>query len=188
MVTFLLDNNYKSFVSLLEEIDSVERTQRDRGTLFELLVVAYLENEPVYARRFDGIWKLSDVPEEYGIPKKDTGVDLVAKDRATSELIAIQCKFYSKTTKIRKEDIDSFLNEVGKSYYSKGIVVSSTDEWTANANEALNNRDKDIQRIGLSHFYESKVDWSRFSFSKPKEVTVSEKRHLDHTKFQRLKQ
>lgn len=172
----MTDNNYKSFVSLLEDIDSEERSQRDRGTLFELLVVAYLENEPVYARRFDDIWKLSDVPEEYGIPKKDTGVDLVAKDRATGELIAIQCKFYSKTTKIRKEDIDSFLNEVGKSYYSKGIVVSSTDGWTANADEALNNRDKDIQRLGLSHFYESKVDWSRFSFSKPKEVTVSEKK------------
>ena len=67
-------------------------------------------------RLFDEVWKLSDVPVEYNIPKKDTGVDLVARERETGVLVAIQCKFYSKETKIYKDDIDSFLNEVGKSY------------------------------------------------------------------------
>lgn len=170
------EKNYKSFISLIDEIDSVKRTQRDRGTMFELLTIAYLQNEPTYKRLFGNVWKISEVPEEYGIPKKDTGVDLVAKERQTGELVAIQCKFYGKDKKIRKEDIDSYLNEVGKTYYSKGLIVSSTDEWTQNADEALKNRNKDIQRIGLSNFYDSQIDWSEFSFSKPKEVKVFAKK------------
>ena len=45
----------------------------------------------MYARLFDEVWMLGDVPEEHGIPKKDTGVDLVARNRETGKLIAIQC-------------------------------------------------------------------------------------------------
>ncbi|PIC73329.1 type ISP restriction/modification enzyme [Sporosarcina sp. P17b] len=170
------NNNYKSFISLMEEIDHEKREQRDRGTLFELLVLAYFEKEPTYARLFDAVWKLSDVPSEYNIPKKDTGVDLVAREKDTGDLVAIQCKFYNKEKKIYKDDIDSFLNEVGKSYYAKGIVITSTDEWSNNAEEALDDRDKDIQRIGLSHFYESRIDWSSYSFSDPKEVGLQDKK------------
>lgn len=99
----------RSFIELIKEIDVNPHAQRDRGTLFELLVAAYFENEPMYARLFDEVWKLSDVPAEYNIPKKDTGVDLVARKRETGELVAIQCKFYSEDTIIQKSHIDSFL-------------------------------------------------------------------------------
>src|SRR4051812_6654264 len=120
----------------MNEIDATKHEQRDRGTLFELLVNAYLEKEPMYARLFDKVWKLSEVPSEYNIPKKDTGVDLVARKRETGELVAVQCKFHSKETTIRKEHIDSFLNEVGKQYYSEGIIITSTDKWSNNADDA----------------------------------------------------
>lgn len=176
MVTDLELKNHKSFVALINEIDEKKHEQRDRGTLFELLVAVYLKKEPMYARLFENVWKLNEVPAEYNIPKKDTGVDLVAKERDTGDLVAIQCKFYSEKTKIRKEHIDSFLNEVGKSYYSKGIIVSSTDGWSKNAEEALNNRDKDIQLIGLSHFYESQLDWSSYSFNNPTKVKLNDKK------------
>ena len=79
-------------------------TQRERGKLFELLVTAYIQNEPMYKRLFDNVWMLHDVPEEYGIPKKDTGVDLVARNRDTGKLVATQCKYYSKNTSIQKGD------------------------------------------------------------------------------------
>src|SRR5690625_2658585 len=96
----------KSFVSLVQEIDAEYRTQRDRGTLFELLVVTYLQNEPMYKRLFDAVWTLSEVPEKYNIPRVDTGVDLVARKRDAEELVAIQCKYYSKDTTIRKTHIE----------------------------------------------------------------------------------
>lgn len=168
--------NHKSFVALMNEIDVKKHEQRDRGTLFELLVAAYLEKEPMYARLFDKVWKLSEVPIDYNIPKKDTGVDLVARKRKTGELVAVQCKFYSKDTTIRKAHIDSFLNEVGKQYYSEGIIVTSTDNWSDNAYDALNFRHKPIVRIALSNLQESKIDWSSYSFNKPEKVNLQDQK------------
>lgn len=172
----MLKQSTSSFVDLVREIDGEYRTQRDRGTLFELLVKTYLKNEPVYARLFDDVWLLKDVPEEYGIPKVDTGVDLVARKAKTGELVAIQAKYYDKNTKIGKAQIDSFLNEVGKKYYAEGLLVTTTDQWTKNADEALKDRDKPIMRISLSQLKESQINWSRFSFSEPEEVELQEKK------------
>lgn len=161
-----------SFDQIVQSLEREKMVQRDRGTLFELLITAYLKNEPMYARLFDEIWMLNEVPGEYKIPKKDTGVDLVARNRETGELVAVQCKYYSKDTTIQKSHIDSFLNEVGKNYYSEGIIVTSTDKWSNNADEALLSRDKNISRIGLSQLRESEIDWSKFSLEKPKIVEL----------------
>lgn len=162
----------KSFDKIISNLEREGMAQRDRGTLFELLVTAYLKKEPMYARLFDEVWMLSDVPEEYGISKKDTGVDLVARNRENGDLIAIQCKYYSKDTTIQKSHIDSFLNEVGKNYYAEGIIVTSTDNWSSNANDALLNRDKKIARIGLSQLRDSEIDWSQFSFENPQTIEL----------------
>lgn len=170
-----------SFDQIVQSLEREKMVQRDRGTLFELLITAYLKNEPMYARLFDEVWLLNEVPGEYKIPKKDTGVDLVARNRETGELVAVQCKYYSKDTTIQKSHIDSFLNEVGKKYYSEGIIVTSTDKWSENANDALLSRDKNIARIGLSQLRESEIDWSKFSLEKPKKVELkSAKRPRPH--------
>ncbi|MDP1394437.1 type ISP restriction/modification enzyme [Lysinibacillus capsici] len=166
----------KNFISLVKEMDTNYRTQRDRGTMFETLSRTYFKNEPMYERLFDEVWMLNEVPEEYGIPKSDTGVDLVAKERETGLLVAIQCKYYSEDTKIQKQHIDSFLNEVGKEFYSKGIIITSTDKWGKNAEEALNGRDKKITRISLTQLKDSKIDWSEFTFAKPEQVIVQQKK------------
>ena len=160
------------FDKIIHDLEREGMVQRDRGTLFELLVTAYFKYEPMYARLFDEVWMLGSVPDEYKIPKKDTGVDLVARNRETGDLVAIQCKYFSKDTTIQKAHIDSFLNEVGKSYYAEGIIVTTTDKWSSNADEALLNRDKNIARIGLSQLRESEIDWSKFSIEKPKVVEL----------------
>jgi len=167
-----IQNISHSFDKIIHDLEREDMAQRDRGTLFELLVTAYLKHEPMYARLFDEVWMLGNVPDEYGIPKKDNGVDLVARNRKTGDLIAIQCKYYSKNTTIHKSHIDSFLNEVGKSYYAEGIIVTSTDNWSSNANDALLDRDKKIVRIGLSQLRDSEIDWSKFSADKPKAVEL----------------
>lgn len=166
----------KSFISLVQEIDTEYRTQRDRGTLFELLVKTYLENEPTYQRLFENVWMLSEVPEEYTIPKVDTGVDLVARKAKTGELVAIQAKYYDKDTTIQKSHIDSFLNEVGKKYYAEGLIVTTTDKWSKNADSALGDRDKNIMRISLSQLKESQIDWSEYTFTAPEKVVLQERK------------
>ncbi|WHT25615.1 DEAD/DEAH box helicase family protein [Enterococcus faecium] len=144
--------------------------QRDKGTLFEKIAQIYFKNEPTYKNLFSDVWLLNEVPEEYAIPKKDTGVDLVARNEATGELTAIQAKFYD--SKIYKRHIDSFLAELGKSYYSDGIIVYSLDSLSSNADEAINQLSKPVAQIGLSDLRNSQVDWESFIPSRPNEVKV----------------
>ncbi|EMF0605023.1 DEAD/DEAH box helicase, partial [Enterococcus hirae] len=99
-----------------------------------------------------------------------TGVDLVARNEATGELTAIQAKFYDN--KIYKRHIDSFLAELGKSYYSDGIIVYSLDSLSSNADEAINQLSKPVAQIGLSDLRNSQVDWESFIPSRPNEVKV----------------
>ncbi|WP_432755859.1 DEAD/DEAH box helicase [Staphylococcus equorum] len=166
----------KSFISLIEDIDKADREQRDRGTLFEILSITYLKNEPMYHKLFEEVWMLKDVPEKYNIPKVDNGVDLVAKRNGSDELTAIQCKYYSSETTISKSHIDSFLNEVGKNYYTDGLLITTTDKWSKNADEALEDRNKNIMRLSLSDLQNSNVDWSTFSFNEPERVKLDKKK------------
>ncbi|WP_285141973.1 DEAD/DEAH box helicase [Lactococcus petauri] len=159
---------FVSFDSLIQQINDNNVQQRDRGTAFEYLVQAYLKNEPIYKNLYSEVWMLSEVPSEYGIPTNDIGVDLVAQKR-TGELVAVQAKFYDH--KIQKSDIDSFLSELGKDYYSEGIIVSTVDEWGKNAEEAINNR-SDVSRIGLSNLRHSQINWEQWSFETPEDVPV----------------
>ncbi|HFI0332546.1 TPA: DEAD/DEAH box helicase [Streptococcus suis] len=161
-----------SFDSLIARINNIAETQRDRGTYFEYLSRAYFQNEPTYKNEFKNVWMLADVPSEYGIPKADIGVDLVA-EKQTGELVAIQAKFYNHA--IQKKDIDSFLGELGKDYYESGIIVASTDKWGPNAEKALTDR-SDVVRIGLSDLRNSRIDWSQFSFERPEVVVVKAKK------------
>lgn len=157
-----------SFDNLIQQINDNNVQQRDRGTAFEYLVQAYLKNEPTYKNLYSDVWMLSEVPSEYGIPTNDIGVDLVAK-KQTGELVAVQAKFYDH--RIQKSDIDSFLGELGKDYYSEGIIVSTMDEWGKNAEEAINNR-SDVSRIGLSDLRHSQINWEQWSFETPEKVQV----------------
>lgn len=161
-----------TFDTLVRQINESADTQRDRGTYFEYLVRAYLQHEPTYKNEFRNVWMLSDVPEKYGIPKADIGVDLVA-EKHTGELVAIQAKFYNHA--IQKSNIDSFLSELGKDYYKSGIIVTSTDKWGKNAEKALVDR-SDIVRLGLSDLRNSRIDWTKFSFERPDEVVVKAKK------------
>lgn len=161
-----------TFDNLVAQINGLAETQRDRGTYFEYLVRAYFQNEPTYQNEFKNVWMLADVPAEFGIPKADIGVDLVA-EKFTGELVAIQAKFYNRA--IQKANIDSFLSELGKNYYESGIIVASTDKWGKNAENALSDR-RDVIRIGLSDLRSSRIDWTKFSFDCPEEVTVKAKK------------
>jgi predicted helicase len=152
-----------SFDRVLETLDA--KAQRDRGTLFEELMVAYFKHEPRFQQLFSHVWMLKDAPDD--VAKNDTGVDLVAENIQTGRYTAIQCKFYAANKTIYKEDIDSFFTEMGKRKYSDGIIVSTTDRWGKNAEDALDNRDKPVVRLSLSDLRNSKVNWEDYSLDRP---------------------
>ena len=164
-----------TFDQLVKQIDSNLDKQRDRGTAFEKMVVAYLKNEPAYKQKFSDVWMLSEVPEKYGIPKRDLGVDIVALDYA-GNLTAVQAKYYKG--KVGKDTINSFVAEMGKDYYSSGLLVSSTDQWNRNAEAALENNTKPITRIGLSQLRHAHFNWEKFSFAKENNLSNKKVKNL----------
>ncbi|MGO5299668.1 type ISP restriction/modification enzyme [Lactobacillus amylovorus] len=169
-----------TFDELVEQINNNLDKQRDRGTAFEKMVVAYLKNEPAYKQKFEDVWMLNEVPAEYHIPKRDTGVDIVAKDY-DGELTAIQAKFYKG--KVSKAGIDSFVAETGKSKYSAGILVSSTDDWNRNAKAELEDTTKPFSIIGLSQLRHAHFDWQKFEFAKENK-NLSDKKPKKLRKYQ----
>lgn len=168
-----------TFQELIDQINNNLDNQRDRGTAFEKMVVAYLKNEPIYKQKFKNVWMLNEVPVDYGIPKKDTGVDIVAEDY-NGNLTAVQAKFYKG--KVGKDEINSFVAETGKEYYSAGMLVSTTDEWNKNAEAALEGTTKPFTRIGLSQLQHADIDWKKFSFAK--ENNLSNKKPKKLRKYQ----
>lgn len=171
------EDNITSFDNLLEQIEETSNNiQREKGTLFEKLVLAYLKNEPTYKALYKNVWELRDVPNELGLPdKKDKGVDLVA-EQFNGDIIAIQAKFYKNS--IGKSEINSFVAETGSKYYQGGLIISTVDEWNKNARSTIENNQKNIEILGLSDLRNSQINWSDFNFERPEELTIKNPKEL----------
>jgi len=129
----------------------------ERGTAFEQLMVRYFELDPVLSQQYEKVWRWIDWPGRDG--KVDTGIDLVAQERDTGELTAVQCKFYEPTHTLAKADIDSFFTASGKKPFTNRVIISTTDHWSSHAEEALENQLVEVQRIGLADIADSPIDW-----------------------------
>lgn len=173
-ILYQVSNN--SFDEFIKRLDKEGMKQRNRGTLFELISKAFFKYDTLYSRLFDEVWMLNEVPKEYGIAANDTGVDLVARKRETGELVAIQCKYYKADTKISKSHIDSFFNELGKSYYSEGILVATTNIWSKNAENARRSRSKRLTLVKLDDMRNSSIDWSKFLETNPNKITLKHRK------------
>ncbi|WDJ98481.1 DEAD/DEAH box helicase [Xanthomonas campestris pv. incanae] len=170
---------------ILEELAATASDHRDKGDRFERLIRAYLTTDPLYVARFSDVWLWGDWPGRKGKP--DTGIDLVARERDTSNLVAIQCKFYAPTYALQKGDIDSFFTASGKAGFSSRIVVSTTDKWSRHADEALADQQLPVTRLRVQDLDESSVDWSKFSLAKPDVVKLRTKNKLRKHQAEALK-
>ncbi|SON59136.1 hypothetical protein MSIMFI_00618 [Mycobacterium simulans] len=96
----------------------------------------------------DAVWRWIDWPGRQGKP--DTGIDLVARERDTGNYTAVQCKFYEPTHMLSKADIDSFFTASGKTGFTNRVIISTTDRWGKNAEDALADQLIPVQRIGMA--------------------------------------
>jgi len=137
---------------ILGELRENVRDNRTIGDRFERLIANYLVTDPQYADRLEDVWLWSEWPDRSG---KDIGIDLVAKERATGEYWAIQCKFYLPETRLSKHDLDSFFTASGKRFatnegectFSNRLIVSTTDLWSSEAEKALENQQIPVERL-----------------------------------------
>ncbi|MBO1269181.1 type ISP restriction/modification enzyme [Arthrobacter cavernae] len=147
-----------------------------KGSYFEQLIEQYLENDGVQAPQYTDVWLWRDWPGRDGKP--DTGIDLVA-ERADGGITAIQCKFYAATHTMQKHDIDSFISASGREPFTHRLIVSTTSKWTQNAEEMLDSQRIPIQRIGLSDFRHSNIDWATYTLTDPQKAPrLHEKKQL----------
>lgn len=163
-----------SIHDILRELRSVSYDERDKGDRFERLMQAYLTTEPQYAQLFDEVWMWTDYPQRGA--RRDTGIDLVARARDTGELTAIQCKFFDPSTTVTKPMLDSFLaasskNLDGKPEFAARLVISTSDNWGSNAEDAVENQNPPVQRLRVQDLDDSSIDWGQFSLHTPGELT-----------------
>ena len=150
---------------LLDEMYHNAPSEREKGTRFERFLKTYLQTEPKYTDLFSDVWMWQEWPGRAGRP--DTGIDLVAKDRYTGELTAIQAKFYDPARALPKQEIDSFFTELGKEPFASGMIVTTARNWSKHAEAALNDQTKPVQRVDLMNLADSRIDWAAFDPAEP---------------------
>lgn len=153
--------------SLLSHFRQSAQSEREKGTYFEELIRAYFRHEPVYADLYREVWAYADWAKAQGIDGRDTGIDLVAQTRGTEEFHAIQCKFYDPGYRVRKEDIDSFFTASGQKPFTHRVIVSTTNNWTENAELALFGQNPPVTKLDLHDLESSQIDWTRYQPSTP---------------------
>lgn len=162
-----------SLHAILEQFREDARSNRDLGDRFELLIVAYLKTDPIFAERFSDVWLWNGWPEKGAVG--DVGIDIVARERATGGCCAVQCKFYLPDHTISKEDIDSFFTAAGRKPFTSCMIVSTTDRWGKNALDALQ-QDKPVTRLSVHDLEASPIDWSKFDAKSPMRLARREKK------------
>ncbi len=148
--------------SILAAYRATSQSEREKGTYFEELIRTYLRHEPRFADLYSDVWLHADWAKHYGVSAKDTGIDLVAKTRGTDEYHAIQCKCYADGHRVRKEDIDSFFTASGQQPFTRRIIVTTTNDWTDNAEKALIGQQPPVYKIDLHDLEISQIDWAKY--------------------------
>ncbi len=152
--------------SLLATYRDTSQTEREKGTYFEELIRAYFKNEPTYADLYEDVWLYGDWAKANARDAKDVGIDLVAITRDTQEIHAIQCKCYAPDYRLRKADIDSFFTASGQKPFSHRVIITTTNNWSENAEAALIDQQPPVTKIDLQALEESVIDWSKYQSTK----------------------
>lgn len=156
-----------TFNEILNKFRVESFTQKDKGTQFERLMRSWLLSDPRYSNLTD-VWMWEDFPSKKDFGGKDTGIDLVARTD-TGEYWAIQCKCYKEDAIIDKPAVDSFLATSSRTFldvdslqttsFARRVWISTTNHWGTNAEEAIQNQNPPLNRVGLVDLQTSPVDW-----------------------------
>lgn len=163
-------------LAILDHYRRESRTQREKGTYFEELIRTYFRHEPVYQDLYRDVWLYADWAKEhgatYGLSAKDTGIDLVAQTHGTEELHAIQCKCYDEGHRVRKAEIDSFFTASGQKPFTHRIIVTTTNDWSENAENSLIGQTPPVTKIDLLDLENSQIDWAKFQSTTPSAAPI----------------
>ncbi len=140
------------------------------GRYFERFVKRFLLIHPFWREKFQTVWSWKEYPKRGN--RIDTGIDLVALDKEENYW-AIQVKFYPKG-KITHRDISTFIAAATPDEFKYRMLVY-LGELTKEAEETL--LKNKVWILDIEDELEV-VDWRKFSWSKPEEIPLKEKKQL----------
>ncbi len=159
-----------TFRQLLEEFDASAKTTAAKGNRFEKFCEAYFQTDPLWVERFDAVWLWMDWPGRAGQP--DTGIDLVARERGTGDLVAIQCKFYAPTASLSWSGVSTFVGMLGQPQFTSGMIVSTAGSESPKVEVNLEAHAKDTTIWRVDDFERSAIDWDQFTMSSPSQLRI----------------
>lgn len=167
----------KTIHQVLDEYRLLAFDERHKGSLFEDLIERWLRADSFYGSYFKSVSTFSEWAKNNGKLGNDTGIDLVAIDQSNGTW-AIQCKFYDESSTIEKKDIDSFFTASGKNPFVGRIIFTTTDHWSKNAEEALEDQQIPVVRLRVQDLDQSNVSWDDFTFNNPSALKQKPKKKL----------
>ena len=186
-----------AFERILQRFEENTLTERDKGTAFELLVRDVFSSAQPWCEQFEKVQTYADWAKEHpeltGGDARDTGIDLVATNRVNfgndasienvvgrqlenkgdASYTAIQCKFFGREQFIPKSQVDSFISDSDRDYFTDRIFVY-TGRLSEHAQKELLNRPKPVHTVSRSDLEEANVDWS--GFLKTNQVTITKRK------------
>lgn len=165
--------------ALLAQFREAAKTEREKGTYFERLAVAFIKNDPGMAQEYEDAWLYSEWAKANGQIAKDVGIDAVAKIR-DGGLCAIQCKFYAETHTLAQSDLSGFIAASATGQFERRLFIDTTTVALSSNLEALiSSQHVPTTRIGLDRLEESPIDWAAF-FLHDKIVVAAKKEPRPH--------
>ncbi|WP_039944445.1 type ISP restriction/modification enzyme [Thermicanus aegyptius] len=169
---------------LLERLEKTATNTVEKGEIFERFVIAFLKNDPYYKEEFIDVWKWYDWPDR-DKDEPDLGIDIVAKERDTGKLWAIQAKSHEE--KVSYDDIKTFLAVSGRKEFSRRMIVTASP-LGQNAEKAIKGQEKEVTVITLYDIVNNYgIDWESFQWHNPENITYEKKKNLRPYQEQAIK-
>ena len=159
-----------AFQRVLDHIRSIAGTEAEKGRLFERLMKANFEQDPLYRDRFAQVELWSEwAATRHDFDGADTGIDLVAEERGGG-YCAIQCKCYAPGTRISKAELDSFVAASAREPFTARIVVDTGDEWGTNAVKTITGLKPACSVLRFGDLASRPFDWPDLVREKPEDL------------------
>ena len=165
-----------TFRQLLSGFEESAKTRVAQGRHFEQFCKAFFRLATIPGREFDEVWAWMDWPGREG--RTDTGIDLVAREAGSGDLVAIQCKFYAPTATLAWPQVSTFVGMLGQPEFASGMIVSTAGAESANVHSNIERHAKPVHIWRVDDFEGSDVDWDRFRIDRQTELALRPEKHL----------
>ena len=165
-----------TFRQLLSGFEESAKTRVAQGRHFEQFCEAFFRLAAIPGYEFDKVWAWDDWPgkDERG----DTGIDLVAREAGSGDLVAIQCKFYAPTATLAWPRVSTFVGMLGQPEFASGMIVSTAGAESANVHSNIERHAKPVRIWRVDDFEGSGVDWDQFRIDRPTQLALRPPKQL----------